>query len=718
MNADKATDAKVYLQPPVISAPQNGWGPKAKKLHVPSPLPLGVRVDQLCHDPKRKMMMDGKLEALPTVSPFSRLAKLILPLLLALILLLTAGLLFANQRDAVLVKDINPEAGSMPDIRFVYFTVITDTLYFVADDSVHGYELWKSDGTEAGTSLVKDMTPGDDSFIPGDLVNFNGALFLRANDGVTGEELWVSDGTEAGTFLFKDINPSGDAFPFRFRVVDDLLFFSADDGSHGEELWMSDGTATGTIMVRDIATGTVPSFPGQLTNVNGTLFFAADDGVNGAELWRSDGTESGTVMVKEINPGGDSEPRDLTDVNGTLFFTADDGNGRELWKSDGTEMGTVMVADINPEPPNPGPDSLVNVGGALFFAGDDGSHGIELWKSDGTESGTMMVKDIRPGSSGSGPRQVTDVGGTLFFGANDGEHDVELWKSDGTEAGTVMVEDIHPVDRSIFSQLAGVGDTLFFPADDGTNGLELWKSNGEAWNTFLVADIHSSGGSEPASLTKLGAGLVFVADDGVHGNELWFVDLTNQPPTADAAGPYSGEEGEALALDGVASDPDGDDVVAAWSVNSSLCTFLNPAVADAEMSCADNGVYTVTLTVNDTWDGVVTDTSQVTVSNAPPTIDSLVTPEGPVSVHGTFVMTASYSDPGTADTHTYEIEWGDGNFTSGSATGNMIVAAHGYAAVGDYTIVVTVTDDDGDADEETASVSVWHSALSPVVFKP
>ena len=215
-----------------------------------------------------------------------------------------------------------------------------------------GRELWKSDGTEAGTVLVKDINPSATygyprSSDPQELTDVDGTLFFRADDGANGQELWKSDGTEAGTVLVKDIEPGVygsyplSSSPLYLTNVDGTLFFSADDGSNGRELWKSDGTTLGTVLVKDINRGsysgpygTFPysSQPSRLVNLNGTLFLRANDGVHGYELWKSDGTETGTMLVKDINPGVysgpygsfgyGSYPTELTSVNGMLFFGA------------------------------------------------------------------------------------------------------------------------------------------------------------------------------------------------------------------------------------------------------------------------------------------------------------------------------------------------------------------------------------------------------------
>ena len=186
------------------------------------------------------------------------------------------------------------------------------------------------------------------------LTDVGGTLFFLANDGLNGRELWTSDGTEAGTVLVKDIRPAQYTSDADWLTdVGGTLFFTAEDGVHGEELWTSDGTEAGTVLVKDINPGSAGDSPYSLTEVGGTLYFAANDDVHGHELWTTDGTEAGTVLVKDISPDDSGYysydgPSWLTDVGGNLFFAVDDDvHGEEVWESDGTEAGTTMVNDIN-----------------------------------------------------------------------------------------------------------------------------------------------------------------------------------------------------------------------------------------------------------------------------------------------------------------------------------------------------------------------------------
>ena len=225
---------------------------------------------------------------------------------------------------------------------------VAGTLFFAGDDPTNGVELWKSDGTAAGTVLVKDINPGPNGSYPGSypaqMAAVGNTLFFVADDGVHGQELWKSDGTAAGTIMVKDINatPGGSSGAANLTVVGTTLFFSADDGTNGVELWKTDGTPAGTVMVADINPGQNSSNPGSLTSFGGKLYFSADDGIHGNELWESDGTSAGSHLVADIAPAvgmGDSVG-EMADFNGLLLFAGNDGtHGAELWISDGSATG-------------------------------------------------------------------------------------------------------------------------------------------------------------------------------------------------------------------------------------------------------------------------------------------------------------------------------------------------------------------------------------------
>jgi ELWxxDGT repeat protein len=438
-----------------------------------------------------------------------------------------------------LLKDIITNAGTST----AHFVNVNGVAYFSGYYS--GQELWKSNGTAAGTVLVRDIRPGNTGSYPDSLTNFKGTLFFSADDGVHGRELWRSNGTGAGTMLVKDINPgsgSSMSVPFGQGVnlinVNGTLFFVANNGVSGFELWKSNGTAAGTVLVKDINPGSASSGARYLTNLNGTLFFTATNGVTGLELWKSNGTAAGTVLVKASfigNPG--TFPFNLTNLGGTLFFDADNGTtGTELWRSNGTAAGTVLVKDIFPGISGSYPILLTNVNGTLFFAATGGSaNGSQLWKSNGTAAGTVLVKNVV--SADPSPNYLTNVNGTLFLSENSTASGKELWKSNGTAAGTVLVKDIWPgTGYGNPKYLANVNGSLFFQANNGVGGGELWTSNGTAPGTVLISDINPGhSGSYPVGLTNINGTLFFAAS----GKEPWVLGpvplaaAAPAPPAAD-----------------------------------------------------------------------------------------------------------------------------------------------------------------------------------------
>jgi len=469
----------------------------------------------------------------------------------------------------VQVKDIR--AGSAGGFDYTYFHPVWvhgGSFFFLAEtNGVNDDELWKSDGTTAGTVLVKDIMPGTASSSPQGFYEFNNQLFFEANNGANGTELWKTDGTTAGTVQVKDIRAgSSGGFDYSYFqpvwVHGGSFFFTAEtNGVNDDELWKSDGTTAGTVLVKDIQAGSTSSYPQGFHEFNSQLFFEANNGANGTELWKTDGTSAGTTQVKDIRPGS-AGGFDYTyfqtvwEHGGSFFFTAETNgvSDDELWKSDGTAAGTVLVKDIQAGTTSSYPSGFYEFNNQLFFEANNGANGAELWKTDGTTAGTAQVKDIRAGSPGGFDnyffQPVWQHAGLFFFIAEtNGTYDNEIWTSDGTTAGTVLLKDIQPgVTSSSPQGFYNFGGQLFFEANNGANGSELWKTDGTTAGTMQVKDIRagSAGGFDNELFTPFiewNGSFYFRAEtNAVYDDEIWKSNGTNAG-TSMVQDIYSGTSG-------------------------------------------------------------------------------------------------------------------------------------------------------------------------------
>lgn len=410
---------------------------------------------------------------------------------------------------------------------------------FAVKDRTSGTEPWRTDGTVAGTTLVKDINPGQASSDAGGFAPLGGKVVFFANNGQNGREPHATDGTAAGTSMIKDIN-KGPASSVRegghttLTPPPGCIYFNADDGQNGTELHVTDGTAQGTSMVKDINPGARSSDPFGLHFVGTKIFFSAYTDADGFELYQTDGTAAGTFQIKDIRPGRfGSNPYGFKSLGGISIFGANDGvHAEELWKSDGTSNGTTMIADLDgptrgTQDANPGPFTFT--GKLTYFPAKSGGD-VELYATDGTAKGTGRVKNIGPGAQSSSPRIVTPTpDGSAMFSAR-GPFGIELHWTDGTDAGTTLLKDIHPGTGSsspgegIWYTIADGSAWAIFAADDGKNGREVWRSNGTAAGTTLFADIHrGSGSSNPDDFTAIHFGVMFRAEASKDDREPYLI---------------------------------------------------------------------------------------------------------------------------------------------------------------------------------------------------
>lgn len=328
--------------------------------------------------------------------------------------------------NASMVADMVPGTG---DFYPAHITVFNKKLYFMANHPAYGFELWTSDGSKAGTYLLKDIWCGTNGSSKActsvfKFIEYNDRFYFLANDGIHGMELWHSDGTSAGTALLKDVLP-GEASAFEngfsstpplFCVFNNELYFVPEASENGKELWKTDGTTSGTVMLKDINPGPCGSDITELEVNDGYLYFNANDGVHGKELWRTDGTSEGTVMVYDlqlqVNGEPSSNPKDLTShIDGKLYFINEksvedsccDETGNcsllvtiSLYRTDGTVRGTEKVFDF---PAGESPDSnhmITSTNHGLYFRSVNGNHNCLLWLHDDTPlklTSTVQVSD-------------------------------------------------------------------------------------------------------------------------------------------------------------------------------------------------------------------------------------------------------------------------------------------------------------------------------------
>lgn len=435
---------------------------------------------------------------------------------------------------------------------------------FKATTTANGTELWRSDGTTAGTVLVKDIVSGSGSSNPANLkTGKSGAVnvvYFTATTTAEGTEIWKTDGTTAGTVLIKDIvSGSGSSNPSNLTPgksgATDTCYFTATTTAEGAELWQSDGTLAGTFLIKDIVVGSGSSNPANLSSIKigGTtdaIMFSATTTAEGTELWRSSGTSASTTLVKDIVSGsGSSSPSNIkTGISSTVnvvYFTATTtAEGNEIYKSDGTSAGTVLIKDIVVGSGSSSPGNLTpSVSGGVdscYFTCTTTADGNELWKTDGTSAGTAIVKNIVSGSGSSNPANLTKIQvpnqmgnpiDTIFFTATTTAEGTEMWRSDGTSAGTIIIKDIvsgsgssNPT--SLQSGKSGSVNVVYFAATTTAEGTEIYKSDGTSAGTGLILDIVSgSGSSSPLQLKATTSGgfgtCYFSATRAAEGRELW-----------------------------------------------------------------------------------------------------------------------------------------------------------------------------------------------------
>lgn len=419
-----------------------------------------------------------------------------------------------------MVKDIfEGTNGASP----TNFTTHNNKLYFTIRDTLNPNNanfLYESDGTGSGTNKLPNT-----GYMTNITTFGNKILFSGDPTGGTNYEPWITDGTIAGTILLKEMNPGFKGSSPNFITLNNQTAFIYN----GYGIFKTNGTPSGTsLFLPIIMSNKVIAFKNKI------YFWGTYNSLQG--LWSFDENATApTLMAQHTN----STYNFALSVGANSFYyvATDAEHGYEPWVSDGTAAGTHLLKDIKPGTASSCDDgssssytSFAIVNDKVYFNPTENTYGRELWVSNGTEAGTNLFFELIPGATSGNPRKLISTGNQFYFAARYPGYNTDfVWVSDLTAAGTKIVTD----KNDAFIEEGGMfalNNKLFVKGRDRSNqilGFEPFITDGTKMGTYMLADIDSTPYAESISSTfnqlpfVIGNTIYFVANDAVHGNELW-----------------------------------------------------------------------------------------------------------------------------------------------------------------------------------------------------
>jgi ELWxxDGT repeat protein len=394
----------------------------------------------------------------------------------------------ANAQDGSVEKIL---IDGMDAVLPEFFHPLGDKMVFAGTRQQYGIEFYISDGTEEGTFMLKDIYEGSISSAPNffpeiQYFEFDGKLVFRANDGIHGYELWITDGTQDGTKMIMDFNASSQSSSYGedYAALEEKLFFSLfNQNTMSYEIWVYNSSTEQAEKLNDVVVSEDIAQTELLGAFNGKVYFTGSVGT-AHFLWETDGSSEGTTAIFEFDePLSAFEPSNLVGIqNDYLVFSTISNEETEFWRTDGTAGGTFKLGD---------PDSALSSLNTLFTCnlGNKmllrcyGSNGEDqMWVTDGTITGTKKLADVRVAylndfsQDQHVPYEEKIIDGVLYFGGITDVAGYELWRTDGTVDGTFMVEDFIPGPGSFGPKsIIRLGNQVLFEGNTPETGYELYR---------------------------------------------------------------------------------------------------------------------------------------------------------------------------------------------------------------------------------------------------
>ncbi|MES1245073.1 MAG: PKD domain-containing protein [Acidobacteriota bacterium] len=488
------------------------------------------------------------------------------------------------------------------------------------------------------------------------------SIYHRGNPIVVRASLTDESAPVAGASVGATIR-QGDSSPAAFTLVDDG---TGDDLHAGDGIYSGRFAATAQEGLYEILVSAAgpASAPFHRERLLQARVSASTSRLNGTFSDRGDDADSdGLFDDLEVQVGIDvtaSRPYrmlgELADANGHLITTA-----TALADLD---AGTATVA-------------LRFDGATIYRHGADGPYQLRVVRVAEDDGSAILPLDelVNAYSTASYDHRQFQHPALAALGQNvttDEDTPVELTLgADSIQPGALTFSVVSAPSHGI---LGGTAPHLTYTPEPDFNGPDLF--------TFSVSNGTTD--SEVAS--------VFIT-----------VNPVNDPPVADAGGPYAANEGDPVTLDASRSaDPDTDGEITRyeWDLDGDGA-YDDATGATVTTAFGDQGTYVVGLRVTDDQDESATATAQATVLNVAPVVGPISAPSGPSAVNTVLSASATFTDPGVRDTHTAVWDWNDGSTSAGTVleTGSAksVRGTHIYTASGVYTVKLTVTDKDGGA---------------------
>jgi ELWxxDGT repeat protein len=398
-----------------------------------------------------------------------------------------------------LVRDINTmPIGVSSDPKFL--GTLNGWTYLAATDGVHGVELWKTNGTTTGTTMVTDAEPGTGSSNPSNFVTVGSVAYFTATTIASGAELWVTDGTSAGTHLVSEFAPGPlSSSTVAVGALGSHIIVAGDDGSTGPHLWSIDGTSAAPVLLAAIgAPGLAhPNIIGVASN--GKAYFAGVNTSTGAKLWVTDGTAAGTHALTDLAPGSSNEfPRSFVEVGSNMYFINNiDATGAQLFRIRETDDGIEQVTSaLAIEDYSTAEQPLIPLGSLVLFVATSGGS-EQVWRSDGTSGGTFPLVAFNSALGNSYlPPRFTSLGSRVIFLTNTASAGPSFLATDGSVAGTVNISAVGGFPPTV---IGAAGPYFYFsPSQNG-----VYRTDGTLGGTKLLTSLAFAGSYVPSNPVQM-----------------------------------------------------------------------------------------------------------------------------------------------------------------------------------------------------------------------